>query len=116
MQDLDEFKRDMSKRFRDAMLAAMPKAPNQERKRVLELNQSMRDAQEQMGHLDMGTLVLSIPELDYAILIRRFPELNAPDAETQKRAWEKFLRDPRSAPYRVRRNDGKTPAQVRRNG
>lgn len=109
-----ELAKEFSGRFGESILKVASRAPNPERKRVLELNQSVRQAHEQMAHLDIGSLVLQIPELDYYVLMRRFPELDSRDAEIQRKAWDKFLRDPRSEPYRVRRNDGKTPAQVRR--
>lgn len=77
------------------------------RSSILELNQSLRNAQEQMGHLDCGSLTMRIPEGDFYILLRRFPELNSTDPETNKRAWEWLERQPFAEKYRVRRNDGK---------
>lgn len=60
-----------------------------------------------LGHQDFGSVVLSIPELDFAVLQRRYPDLISRDNETNKRAWLKFLASPESAPYRVRDTDGK---------
>ena len=77
------------------------------RSKILELNQSLRGAQEQMGHLDCGSLTMRIPEGDFYILLRRFPELNSTDPETNKRAWEWLERQPFAEKYRIRRNDGK---------
>lgn len=46
---------------------------------------------------------LSIPELDYYVLVQRFPDLRSPDAEIKRRAWLKFKNDPASEPYRIYR-------------
>ena len=77
------------------------------RKSVLELNQTLREAKHQMGHLDIGSIMMQIPEFDFYVLMRRFPELNSPDQTENANAWEKFLRSPRSEQYRVRKGDGK---------
>lgn len=52
--------------------------------------------------LDFGQVMLSIPELDYYVIINRFPDLASPDAETKTRAWKKFARDDASLPYRLK--------------
>jgi hypothetical protein len=49
----------------------------------------------------LGQMVLSIPELDYYVLIRRFPDLESPDGEIRKAAWLKFIKDDASLPYRI---------------
>lgn len=81
------------------------------RSQILELNQSLRGALDQMGHLEDGTIMGRIPEGDFYILMRRFPELNSTDPAENNAAWEKFWRDPVSEPYRVRRNDGRRIAR-----
>jgi hypothetical protein len=50
--------------------------------------------------LDFGAHLLTIPELDYYVLIHRFPDLQSLDAEIKTRAWKKFARDAASLPYR----------------
>jgi hypothetical protein len=50
--------------------------------------------------LDFGAVLLTIPELDYYVLLARFPDLASQDAEIKTRAWKKFARDPASLPYR----------------
>lgn len=77
------------------------------RSAILELNQTLRGAKEQMGHLDCGSITMRIPEADFYILMRRFPELNSTDPATNKRAWEWLERQPFAEKYRVRRNDGR---------
>ena len=77
------------------------------RSSILELNQTLRGAQEQMGHLDDASIMGRIPEGDFYILLRRFPELNSPDPTENNNAWEKFWRSSVSEPYRIRRNDGR---------
>jgi hypothetical protein len=44
---------------------------------------------------------LRIPELDYAIITRRFPDLMSPDHEIKRRAWVKFAQSSLADPYRV---------------
>lgn len=51
----------------------------------------------------LGRVALAIPELDFWVLVRRFPDLNSLDAEIQHKAWIKFLRSPLSQQYRVSR-------------
>jgi hypothetical protein len=64
-----------------------------------------------LGHQEWASVVLSIPELDFIVLCKRFPELQSPDAEINRRAWERFLVSSDSAPYRVRTTDGKGKAR-----
>lgn len=97
----------VGKNFNERILRSVPARGNPLRSSILELNQSVREAKEQMGHLDCGSLVMQIPELDYYVLLRRFPELNSVDPTENKNAWDKFLRSPEAAPYRLRRNDGR---------
>jgi len=49
-----------------------------------------------------GGVELMIPELDYAVLTRRFPDLGSPDHEIRLRAWKGFLATSAADPYRVR--------------
>lgn len=88
-----------------------PDTPNRARADHLELLKRRRNEQ---GTAKLktdggafGYAALSIPELDYYVLVIRFPELNSTDAETQKRAWQKFCRDDASLPYRVDASIGK---------
>jgi hypothetical protein len=52
--------------------------------------------------LGFGAVALSIPELDYYVLLHRFPDLASPDGKTKDVAWKKFARDAASLPYRVK--------------
>jgi hypothetical protein len=106
LQQSDERKR-IGKTFNEVILSDAPASGNKLRRQILETNQSVRDAKEQMGHLESGSLVLQIPELDYYVLLHRFPELNSTDPTENKNAWNKFLCVPESEPYRVRKRDGK---------
>lgn len=54
-----------------------------------------------------GYAALSIPELDYYVLVVRFPDLRSKDAEIKRKAWQKFCRDDASLPYRVDASIGK---------
>lgn len=80
------------------------KKGNAYRREVLNLNKEIRNSIEPLGHLPWGSSMLQIPELDYYVLIRRFPELNSPDAEIKTKSWDKFARSTASEPYRVRSN------------
>jgi hypothetical protein len=77
------------------------------RREVLELNQTLRG--EQCGGLpdDLGYVALNIPVFDMRALQMRFPDLASLDADIQHRAWLKFLASPESAPYKLRKRDGK---------
>jgi hypothetical protein len=51
--------------------------------------------------LEWGRCVATIPLIDRYRLGRRYPDLDAPDAETRARAWARFLASAESAPYRL---------------
>lgn len=86
-----------------------------ERKRVLELNEALRKDSDLGGVPgDWGYVALNIPPLDHAVLMLRYPDLASPDPEIVHKALMKFMASPESEPYKVRRNDGKTLAQIRR--
>ena len=44
---------------------------------------------------------LSLPEFEYYMLIKKYPDLNSPDHEIKTRAWKTYLRSAESKPYRV---------------
>lgn len=46
--------------------------------------------------------MLSIPELDYYVIIERFPDLKSPDAEIKRKAWIKFANSEVGQLYRVK--------------
>jgi hypothetical protein len=52
--------------------------------------------------LSFARLALQIPEEDHARLVVANPALASKDAKERTRAWEAFMRDPASEPYRVR--------------
>lgn len=54
-----------------------------------------------------GYAALNIPELDYYVLMHRFPDLNSKDHEIKRKAWMKFCQDPASLPYRVTEDVGR---------
>jgi hypothetical protein len=78
---------------------------------VLELNQKLRNERLTGGVAapggDIGYVALNIPVGDMRVLQIRFPDLMSLDAEIQHKAWQKFIASPASAPYKLRRNDGK---------
>jgi hypothetical protein len=89
--------------FRRFGLPSGPVSGNADRAAHLKRLSDMRSGREaQPNDLEFGRCLLSIPELDYAVLLHRFPDLNSRDAETKTRAWKKFARDPASLPYRIR--------------
>lgn len=83
------------------------KRGNSDRRGVLEQNKRLRNRANPLGHQPWGSSVLHIPELDFYVLARRHPELMSPDAEINKKAWDKFLASSESEPYRIRQTDKK---------
>jgi hypothetical protein len=75
------------------------RAPNAQRAAGLELLAARRRSLAGVARLkdergeDWGFAALAIPELDYAVLRAKNPELDAKDAETRNRAWHKLIRD-----------------------
>jgi hypothetical protein len=53
--------------------------------------------------LDFGAHLLSIPELDYYVLLERFPQLKSLDAEEKRKAWIEFANSPLGEQYRDKR-------------
>lgn len=79
---------------------------NPERRRILAGVKLIRDGVEakpkKLGRFEgFGGVELVIPESDMPFIKARFPDTNSPDFEIRHRAWQKFLRDPASEPYRV---------------
>ncbi len=71
------------------------------RQAILERNQRLQN-ERVLRDLSFGRMALSIPELDYAHLVRKYPDLASPDGEIKQRAWAKFCASSESAPYKVR--------------
>jgi len=76
------------------------------RDQLLENVKQIRDSKTK-GWTDWGHLALRIPEVDYAILMRLFPDLNSPDHEIKRIAWAKFFMNPLCAPYKIEASLGK---------
>ncbi len=76
---------------------------------VLELNRKLRNEElsTTTRGLDFGYVALQIPVQDMRVLQILFPDLASLDPDIQHRAWQKFMADPRSAPYKIRKNDGR---------
>jgi hypothetical protein len=68
---------------------------------ILERNKRLRN-ERPLQDLSFGRMALSIPELDYAHLVRKYPDLAAPDEGIKQRAWARFCASSESAPYKVR--------------
>ena len=75
------------------------------RNAILQQNQDLQREPEALRDLDWSQWALSIPELDYKRLIKKYPELNSPDSGLSHRAWQRFLASSESDPYRVRARD-----------
>ena len=69
---------------------------------ILEANQELRKSPDALRPLSFMGWELSIPELNYYALIKKYPDLAAPDKDTSFRAWKKFLKTSEADPYRVR--------------
>lgn len=79
------------------------------RDQVLETNRKFREGQlpAPRHHEGIGYVGLRIPEFDFHLLKLRFPDLNSKDHEIRHKAWQKFLRDPRSEQYKINKNEGR---------
>lgn len=92
----------------------LPVGPAQgyaQRRRVLEQAQALRLAGSRPG-TPWARSELLIPELDFAVLIRRFPDLASPDHEIKRRAWLRFSASSLAEPYRVNdRNRARRPIE-----
>jgi hypothetical protein len=77
-----------------------PARGNQVRRQVLEQARQLRVDGTRPGTPWAGS-ELMIPELDYYVLVRRFPDLASPDAEIRLKAWKRFLGTSLADPYRV---------------
>lgn len=80
------------------------------RKVVLAANRRVREGQSpRPRRLDFGETTFRIPDQDFFVLRRLFPELASTDGKERFEAWQRFARSPLSEPYRVVRS----PRQVR---
>ena len=50
----------------------------------------------------LGRWSLSVPFEDHAALVRKYPDLAAPDSRIRSAAWLKFMHSSESEPYRMR--------------
>lgn len=94
----------MEHQFKQFGLPRGPRTGNQRRKRGLNYLQDLR-RRGGLGHQEWASVMLSIPELDFYVLTKRYPDLISPDQQIANKAMDKFLRSPESAPYRVRDTD-----------
>jgi len=90
--------------FRDFGLPRGTRTGNPQRRKGLDYLRSLR-ARGGLHHQEWGTVMLSIPELDFYVITKRYPDMLSPDMEIANKAMDKFLRSPESAPYRVRDTD-----------
>ena len=72
------------------------------RNAILERNHQLRINPGAQQDLTFGRQILAIPELDHIHLLKKYPDLAAPDREIRQRALAKFMASPESAPYKVR--------------
>lgn len=91
-------------------LPAGPATGNRGRSSHLEFLQRLRTEQPKLPDLDCGAAMLSIPELDYYVLLERFPDLKSPDTEIKRRAWIKLANSEVGRIYRVKDR----PTQIRK--
>ena len=69
---------------------------------ILEANRELRKNPAAIRPMSFMGWELCMPELNYYALIKKYPDLAAPDKDTSLRAWKKFLRTSEADPYRVR--------------
>lgn len=81
-----------------------PARGNPNRSRLLSHLAAMRDGRAAPAtKLDFAGHLLSIPELDYYVILERFPDLKSPDTEIKRKAWIAFANSPLGAKYRDKR-------------
>lgn len=98
-----------TRRINEHVLQTLPnRGGDPNRPKILTLNQELRKL-DRVGGVpeDWGYVALNIPVPDMRVLQVRYPDLASLDHEIQLKAWKKFIASPESAPYKLRRNDGK---------
>ena len=68
---------------------------------ILERNRELRKNPGALRSLDSMGLELTIPELHYWRLVKKYPELGSVNAATKTAAWKRLMRSSESDPYRV---------------
>ena len=69
---------------------------------ILRELQEIRKSPEALRSTEGFGWELSIPELHFHRLIKKYPELQSPDREISLKAWKRFLGTSECDPYRVR--------------
>ena len=74
-----------------------------ERLAILKHNAELRRNPEAWKKTDFGMRTeLSIPEVDYHYLLKKYPALGSTNAQEKSLAWKKFMQSSECDPYRVR--------------
>lgn len=86
---------------------ALKKLARQNRRKHLKYIQQIREGARPKPRDDtaLGRVALSIPELDFAILRARFPDLASPDNARRTAAWREFMKGPLAEIYRVYKHE-----------
>jgi hypothetical protein len=82
----------------DGILTTRTTAPQS--RAILEQNKLLRN-EGLVKNKDELHFELSIPEFDYHMLCRKYPDLACGDPDTEDMAWRKFLRSSEAKPYKV---------------
>lgn len=69
---------------------------------ILDFNAELRKNKGALRHLSFAGLELNIPEIDFYVLLKKYPDLGCPDAEIKTKAWRKFIGTSESDKFRVR--------------
>lgn len=81
------------------------------RKAILDDNQKRRNGSAPVRRLDEGYVALRIPEKDYYMLTRFFPDLKSKDEVVRLAAWKNLEASELGDKYRVTK---RSPRQVQR--
>jgi len=81
------------------------------RSKILDENVQHRNGSRPVTRLEEGYVALKIPERDYYILTRLFPELKSKDEVVRLAAWKNLEASELGDKYRVTKH---SPAQVKR--
>lgn len=70
--------------------------------RILSLNRELQKNPGALRDLDFGEVILNIPENLYWLLVKRFPDLNAKNAQARTAAWLKLYNAREFSDFRVK--------------
>ena len=87
-----------------------------QRTAILDDNKKRRDGSLPVTRLEEGYVAFKIPERDYKVLTRLFPELVSPDEVVRLAAWKNFEASELAERYRVTKHSPRQASHIARHG